>query len=263
MRLLDYDLILSDIDGVILREGEPIWGNLEGMKRLAEAGKRIILISNNSGLSRVLVSRQLRSLGLIIEPQNVITSGVAAAYYLKNHTSVKTTFVVGEEGLVEELRNFGFLTLSESEASKRGVDGVIVGLDRFVTYERLSLAMKLIKDGALFLATNEDRLWPSKDGFKLGAGALVHAISYSLNRDPDVVVGKPNKWIVETAVQLVGLDLMKRAVIIGDQLDIDIKMGNQMGIDTVLVLTGLSTEEDAKKALYKPTAVVQEITQIL
>ena len=106
--LENYDLIISDIDGVVLREDVPIRDNLEALRELKRKGKRIIFITNNSGFSRLLLSRQLRYLGLDVNPDDIVTSGVAAVQYLKERTNVRRVFVVGEEGLMEELRMKGF-----------------------------------------------------------------------------------------------------------------------------------------------------------
>lgn len=263
MSLDDYELIISDVDGVLVREGEPIWNNLFAMKRMLENGKRVILITNNSGFSRVLLSRQLNYLGLRISPDSIITSGTAAAIYLKEKTDVKSVYVVGEEGLIEELKNYNFKILNSSEIEEETPDAVVIGLDRLSTYEKLSNAMRCIHAGSKFIVTNMDRLWPSKDGLKLGAGALAASIIYALQREPDFVAGKPNTWIIEIALKIANIKSLEKAVIIGDQLETDIKMGMNAGIDTVLVLTGISTLKDIEKTKIKPKYVVNSLNEIM
>ncbi len=231
---LDYDLIISDVDGVLLMEGEPIWENITPLRKLMDEGRKVVLVTNNSGFSRVLLARQLNYLGLPIEPNDIITSGLAAALYMKRSWNVKKAFVIGEEGLVEEIRNAGFDVLITSEAEKKIPDAVVLGLDRLVTYDKLSIGMRCIWAGAKFVVTNMDRLWPSRDGLRLGAGALANALMYALRREPDFVAGKPNKWIVEVAMELTRISDLKKVLVIGDQLETDIKMGNDMGADTVL-----------------------------
>lgn len=263
MSLDDYELIISDVDGVLIREGEPIWSNLVAIRKIIESGKKVLLITNNSGFSRILLSRQLNYLGLKIDPSNIITSGTAAAIYLKEKTNVKNVFVVGEEGLIEELKNFNFKVLNSSEVEEEIPDAVVLGLDRLSTYEKLSTAMRCIYKGSKFIVTNMDRLWPSKDGLKLGAGALASAIMYALQRDPDFIAGKPNTWIIEIALKISGVDKLNKAVIIGDQLETDIKMGINAGIDTILVLTGISTLKDIEKSNIKPKIVVNSLNEIV
>ncbi|AHC51318.1 HAD family hydrolase [Sulfolobus acidocaldarius SUSAZ] len=263
MSLYNYDLIISDIDGVILREGEPIWPNFLAIKKLSEAGKKVLLLTNNSGFSRVLLSRQLSYLGLKISPEYIVTSGTATAIYMKEQTNIKTVFVVGEEGLIEELKNFGFEVLGIREANEETPDAVVIGLDRLSTYEKLSTAMRSVYKGSKFIVTNMDRLWPSKDGLKLGAGAIASTIIYALKRNPDFIAGKPNIWMIKVAFKIAGLTDFSRAIMIGDQLETDIKMGLNANIDTVLVLTGINTRKDLEASDIKPKFVVNTLTELV
>jgi Predicted sugar phosphatases of the HAD superfamily len=261
--VLDYDLIISDVDGVIVREGEPIWENIFAIRKLKEEGKKIILVTNNSGFSRVLLSRQLNYLGLEITPNDIITSGLSAAIYMKRNTKVKSVYVIGEEGLVEEMKNFNFRVLSTEEVEENNPDAVVLGLDRLVTYDKLSTGMRCVARGSMFIVTNMDRLWPSKDGLKLGAGALASSIIYALKREPDFIAGKPNKWIIQVAMELTGIKDLSKVLVIGDQLETDIKMGNDIGADTVLVLTGISRKEDIEKSSIKPKIVVENLSLLI
>ncbi|MDT7875208.1 MAG: HAD-IIA family hydrolase [Sulfolobaceae archaeon] len=262
MLLEQYELIISDVDGVLLREEEPIWPNIYALQTLIEKGKQVLLLTNNSGFSRVLLARQLNYLGLKITPERIITSGTAAAIYMKEHTDVRKVFVVGEEGLIEELKNFGFEILGVRDIEEENPDAVVLGLDRLSTYEKLSVAMRAIYNGSRFIVTNMDRLWPSKNGLKLGAGALAAAIIYALKKEPDFVAGKPNPWMIQVAFKVSGLN-SKKAIMIGDQLETDIRMGINAGIDTLLVLTGISTKKDVEKSEVKPTYVVSNLSEVL
>ncbi|MBW9141080.1 MAG: HAD family hydrolase, partial [Candidatus Aramenus sp.] len=146
--LRDYDLIISDVDGVIVREGEPIWENLTVMRRLMEERKKVVFVTNNSGFSRVILARQLNYLGLKVTPNNIITSGLAAAIYMKRHMNVGSVFVIGEEGLIEEMRNFGFKVMYMTEVEENTPDAVVLGLDRLSTYDKLSAGMRCIAKGS-------------------------------------------------------------------------------------------------------------------
>ncbi len=260
--LRDYDLIISDVDGVIVREGEPIWENLTVMRRLMEERKKVVFVTNNSGFSRVILARQLNYLGLKVTPNNIITSGLAAAIYMKRHMNVGSVFVIGEEGLIEEMRNFGFKVMYMTEVEENTPDAVVLGLDRLSTYDKLSAGMRCIARGSKFVVTNMDRLWPSKDGLKLGAGALASAIIYALNRSPDFVAGKPNRWIIDVAMEISGIRDLRKVVVIGDQLETDIRMGNSIGADTILVLTGIAKKEDVERSDVKPKFVVDNLSEI-
>ncbi|MEM0175120.1 MAG: HAD-IIA family hydrolase [Metallosphaera sp.] len=259
----DYDLIISDVDGVILTEGEPIWENIIPLKKLLDKGKKIIFVTNNSGFSRVLLSRQLTSLGLQAEPKDIITSGLAAVIYMKRMLKVNRAYVIGEEGLVEEVQNAGMEALFTTDAERVNPEAVVLGLDRLVTYDKLSIGMRCISKGAKFIVTNMDRLWPSKDGLRLGAGALASAIIYAIRKEPDFVAGKPNRWIVQVAMEMTGIKDLSKVLVIGDQLEIDIKMGNDMGADTVLVTTGINKREDVERLGVHPTFLVKNLTELI
>ncbi|MEM0373628.1 MAG: HAD-IIA family hydrolase, partial [Sulfolobales archaeon] len=258
MKLLDYDLVISDVDGVVIREDEPIWNNIKALRKFLEAGKKVIFLTNNSGFDRVLLARKFNYLGLNISYKDIITSGVAAIEYMKERTNIKTVYPVGEEGLIEELKRSGFTVFSTVEAEEKVPDAVVIGLDRHCNYDKLSVAMRCIFKGSKFIVTNMDRLWPSMNGLKLGAGALASAIIYALNRQPDFIAGKPNPWIIQVALKAVGMDKIPssmKVIIVGDQLETDIKMAKELGIDSALVLTGISTLKDLEKNAIKPTYV--------
>lgn len=261
--MLDYELIISDVDGVILREGEPIWENIQAIKKMHEEGKKVVLVTNNSGFSRVLLSRQLNYLGIKVNPNDIITSGLSAALYMKRKTDISSVYVIGEEGLVEEMKNFEFEILSSTEIKDKVPDAVVLGLDRLVTYDKLSTGVSCIAKGAKFIVTNMDRLWPSKDGLKPGAGAIASSIIYALNKQPDFVAGKPNRWIVEVAMEISNIKDLSRVVVIGDQLETDIKMGNEIGADTILVLTGIAKREDVEKSGIKPKIIVDNLASLV
>ncbi|MEM3209095.1 MAG: HAD-IIA family hydrolase [Saccharolobus sp.] len=262
--LNDYDLIISDVDGVIIREGEPIWENINVLRKFQEnTNKQIIFVTNNSGFSRILLARQLSYLGLKATPNTIITSGLAAALYMKDKLSIRTAFAVGEEGLIEELKNHGFTVLSSSEAEKELPDAVVLGLDRLSTYDKLSLAMRCISKGSKFIVTNMDRLWPAKDGLKLGAGALASSIIYALKREPDFVAGKPNPWIIDIAMKFANITNLNKVLVVGDQLEIDIAMGLKIGADTALVLTGVSSSKDVEKSDIKPKFVISSLLELI
>jgi len=265
MRLLDYDLIISDVDGVVVREEEPIWSNIKALRKFLEAGKRIIFLTNNSGFDRILLARKLNYLGLNVSYKDIITSGVAAIEYMKEKMNIKTVYPVGEEGLIEELKRAGFVVFSTFDAENNVPDAVVMGLDRHCNYDKLSIAMRCIAKGSKFIVTNMDRLWPSMNGLKLGAGALASAIIYALNRQPDFIAGKPNVWMIQVAFRAAGIEKTNsmKVAIVGDQLETDIRMGNELGIDSILVLTGIATLEDVQKSAIKPKYVAKDLSELI
>ena len=223
-KLLEFDTILCDIDGVVWREGEIVWDNVRALILLKNSGKKLIFITEN----------RLKSIGII--PDMLITSSLATAIYLERE-GIKTAFVMGEEGLRRALRDRNIVI------TERNPQAVVVGLDRNFNYESLKKAVNIIHRGAMFLATNMDAYIIKRGELLPGSGSLVKSISYAVGREPDVVIGKPNKYIYEP---LKGKALGKVAVI-GDRLETDIKGGKEFGFSTVLVLTGVHNLEDVKR----------------
>jgi 4-nitrophenyl phosphatase len=181
------------------------------------------------------------------------------ARYLDGKTEGRRAFVIGEEGLTSELKPLGMELVGPVAASR--VDYVIVGWDREFDFNKLKAAVLAIRDGAHFIATNADATYPTPEGLWPGAGSIVAAVSTGSGQVP-VVVGKPNPLIVEIA-----LDRMasgpKETLLIGDRLDTDILSGIAAGIDTLLVLTGVSTPEEVNETGIRPTHVRDSLSAML
>ena len=213
-----------DLDGVVWKGKEPIWDNVEALKKLK--GEKVFL-TNNSTRARWEVEERLKELGL---EGKVITSGYVASKFLKRKGIAKV-LPVGEAGLCEELVEAGLRLTYDPEKA----EAVVVGLDRSADYWKLSLASKAIARGALFVATNEDKTFPTEEGLYPGAGALVEFLKTSTGREP-VVVGKPSKTMLEEATG------GRKAIVVGDRLETDIKMALDAGMEAILVLTGVTKE---------------------
>ncbi len=234
-----YRVLLLDMDGVLWRGGQPIDVNLEAIRTLASRGVRIAYVTNNSTKSRRSYVERLRALGLPASVDTVVTSGYAASTYMARR-GVRTVYVVGEDGLVEEARLAGLEPLEECPDR---VDAVVVGLDRGFNYGKLDCAARHVRRGALYVATNADPTLPHPGEPKPGAGAMVAAISVASGREPDFTAGKPNPWLVELALEALGAE-PGEALLVGDRLDTDIEAGRRAGVDTLLVYTGVTGPED-------------------
>ncbi len=217
-------LWVIDLDGVVWRGKEPIWDNVEALRKIK--GEKVFL-TNNSTKARWEVEERLRELGL---EGKVITSGYVASRYLREK-GIKKVLPIGEAGLCEELVEAGLKLTFDPEKA----EAVVVGLDRYADYQKLSLGMRAIMNGALFVATNTDRTFPTEEGLYPGAGALVEFLKASTGREP-IVVGKPSKIMLYEATQ------GRKAIVIGDRLETDIKMALEAGMEAVLVLTGVTKE---------------------
>ena len=186
--------------------------------------------------------------GVPVHQEEVLTSGLLTAeYLLKKHGRV-SYFLVGEEGLDDEMRKHGHRKARGDEA-----DFVVVGLDRRITYDKLDRASRVARNGAAIIATHASRLYMYKTGPAMAAGPLVKAIEYASGKRA-TVVGKPSPLMFEIALQRAGCD-RSEAVMIGDQADTDIAGASSAGIDAILVTSGIDSDAPGYRLLAKLTNV--------
>jgi HAD superfamily hydrolase (TIGR01450 family) len=255
-RFLDaYDAFLLDVDGVLVRGAEPIDGAVGALARLAEAG-RVLLLTNNSTCSRSQHADRLASAGFDIAPEWILPTSYLAARYLLDRVGAVPTWVLGEEGLRIELCEAGHWIAKRPEEA----DALVVGMDRGIDYDSLAAAYRAVESGAKYIATNEDGTFPVPGGFLPGAGAMVGALR-GMGFAPDAVIGKPSPIGFEMALR--ELDLPAEcAVMIGDRLETDILGGRDAGLDTTLVLTGVSTRADIARQGIVPTWVAIDLAAV-
>ena len=237
-----FDSLIVDVDGVVWRDGDPIEGNLRGLRAALDAGARIVFLTNNSTRSRRSYARHLsRLLGRPVTMDMVVNSGYSASVWLARTRGRVDALIVGEDGLAEEMILQGHRLLVPSDW--RQAEAVVVGLDRGVTYRRLAAAHRAILAGALFVATNRDRSFPVPGGTEPGAGSIVALLEASTGRRVDFDAGKPGDWILDLALERLGGP--RSPLIVGDRVDTDIAMARRRGLPALLVLTGVSDGSDA------------------
>jgi len=235
--ILDYDVLLVDLDGVVWLGAKPLTNNINALKAAMEQGVRVFFVSNNSTRTRRYYAYKLRRLGLRVSEDHIVTSGYAAAKWVAERKPGSNVYVVGEEGLAIECYLAGLNVVDVDAAIEGEAEAVIVGLDRLVSYAKIKAALRSINSGALFVAANEDHVYPREDGLDPGAGSIVASIAKAAGREPDFVAGKPSPFMATLALE--GLEGAK-ALIIGDRLDTDMEMARRAGIDGLLVLTGVT-----------------------
>lgn len=234
-----YDLVLLDLDGVVYVGEEPVPGAVEAIKRLRSDGPRVMYATNNASRTPQQVAAVLTRLGVEAVAEDVVTSAMAAAAALRDRLAPgAAVLVVGAEALAEEIRRAG---LQPVERADERPAAVVQGYAPDVGWRQLAEAAVAIRAGAQWVATNTDATLPTPRGPLPGNGSLVAALRTALERDPDLVVGKPQPTIFETAIRLVGA---KQALVVGDRLDTDIAGARRAGLDSLLVLTGVTTQED-------------------
>jgi len=196
-------------------------------------------------------------MGMALRAEQILTSSLAAALYLKKiRPEGARVYVVGEEGLQQPVSEAGFELAADGPA-----DFVVVGMDRGLTYAKLKRAALLIRTGARFIATNPDTTFPSPEGLVPGAGALIAALQVSTGIKP-VVIGKPESTCFELALEKLGVSAA-RAAAVGDRLDTDIEGGRRAGMHTILVLSGVSTSSELAGYAMQPTWVFKDLVELV
>ncbi len=253
-------LLLVDLDGVVYRGTEAIPGMPELLTQREADGDIIVYVTNNSRWHRSEYRDRLIGMGAPASPERILTSARGTALALAALPAPpRLTMVFAGPGLQRELEDVGLATVACSyDGLAAESDAVAVGVDFDLSFERLSAAAAVVRGGAYFAVTNRDPIFPMPDGLKAGAGAMVAALVTASGREPDMVIGKPEPGLMREAAQVAGMPI-EDAVVVGDGLFTDIAAANAVGARSVLVLTGVSTAEQAAAlpADQQPTLIVQ------
>ena len=246
---------LMDMDGVLVTEEQAIPGAPEFIARLTELGIPFLVLTNNSMYTpRDLRARLSRS-GLDLPEEAIWTSALATARFLDDQRPGGSAFVVGETGLTTALHASGY-TMTD-----RDPDYVILGETRTYSFERITRAIQLISAGARFIATNPDNVGPSPDGPMPATGSVAALISRATGVAP-YYVGKPNPLMMRSALNAIDAHSESTAMI-GDRMDTDIVSGLEAGMETVLVLTGVTSREDAERHPFKASRIVDSVADLV
>lgn len=238
------NLFLFDLDGVFYKgkESRVKIGGAKAIGALRARGKKLFILTNNSTDAASTVHRRLLEFDIPVKEEEVLTSGLLTAQYLREKHGAVRYFLVGEDGLDSELKRLGHRRVEGA-----GADFVVVGLDRSVTYEKLDAAARAARGGARIVATHASRLYMYKTGPAMATGPLVKAIEYASSRRA-LVIGKPSALMFRIALQRAGCP-KQEAVMVGDQVDTDIAGAAKSGIDAVLVTSGVDAEAKGYRLL--------------
>lgn len=249
MKFTEIDGVVLDMDGVLWRGNTPLDGLVEFFSFLRSRNLPFALATNNSRRSPHEYVGKLEKMGVPhVDSTHVITSGTATVEYLLSHFAPKTQiFVVGGDGLRDILAKADF-TLAENDA-----EVVVAGIDFNLTYEKLRTATLLIRGGATFIGTNPDVTFPTPEGLAPGAGSILALLETASDVSP-TVIGKPARAMFETACQRMGTP-PDRTLMIGDRLGTDILGGNNAGLKTALVMTGVTTPEILESSDIIPNGI--------
>src|SRR5215212_773967 len=246
---------LTDMDGVLVHEGVPVPGAQDFIQALAKSGKRYLVLTNNSIYTPRDLHARLRSSGIDVPAESIWTSALATAQFLDSQRPNGTAYVIGEAGLTTALHEAGYV-LTESDP-----DYVVLGETRSYSFTAITKAIRLVDGGARFIATNPDPVGPSADGNLPACGAVAALITRATGVEP-YFVGKPNPLMMRSALNAVGGHSESTAMI-GDRMDTDIVSGMEAGLETVLVLTGVTTRAMVDRFPYRPSRIVDSVADLV
>jgi NagD protein len=244
-----------DMDGVLVHEEQMIPGADRFLGRLTELGLPFLVLTNNSIYTNRDLAARLRASGLEVPEDRIWTSALATARFLEDQRPGGSAFVIGEAGLTTALHAAGY-TLTE-----RSPDYVILGETRTYSFERITRAIRLILQGSRFIATNPDATGPSGDGPLPATGSVAALITRATGIEP-YYVGKPNPLMMRSALNAIDAHSETTAMI-GDRMDTDVISGLEAGLETVLVLTGVTQRHEMERFPFRASRVVDSIADLV
>ncbi|HTZ52703.1 MAG TPA: HAD-IIA family hydrolase [Spirochaetia bacterium] len=245
---------LIDMDGVLVRGRTPVPGADGFLRRLREGGFEHLVLTNNPKYTQTELAARLGGIGLSMEPRRIFTSAMATASFLKTQKSNGKVFVIGESGLTGPLTEAGFV-LTDAEPTY-----VVLGETSSYDIHRITTAIRLIARGARFIATNPDPSGPGDGGIEPACGAMAALIEKATGVSA-FFIGKPNPLMMRTALNYLGVH-SEHTVMIGDRMQTDIVAGVESGMETILVLSGVTGLEDADRFPYQPSRIATSVAEI-
>ena len=256
MNIQDVRCFLLDMDGTFYLGENLIPGSLDFIRRVEETGRDFLFLTNNSSHNADFYVQRLKRMGLNVGREKVLTSGEATAAVLKETYPGKRAFVLGNEFLLEEMREAG-VTVDQT-----GPEIVVVGYDTTLDYKKMTAVCDFVRAGLPYIATHPDFNCPTETGFAPDIGAIMAFIEASTGRRADLVVGKPHTGIVQAALRRTGLEVGQLAMV-GDRLYTDIETGLKSGMLSILVMSGETTPEMLAAYPHKPDLVFDRLAEMI
>ena len=245
---------LIDMDGVLVRGRTAIPGAQDFIGRLRDRDAKYLVLTNNPMYTPADLAHRLQNSGLDIPADRIFTSAMATAQFLHWQRPRGTAFVIGESGVTSALHEAGYIITDHAP------DYVVLGETTSLNFEAITKAIRLVADGARFIATNPDSSGPTEDGIVPACGAMAALIERATGRSP-LFIGKPAPLMMRSAMNHLGVH-SQNTVMVGDRMDTDIIAGLQAGMDTILVLSGVTVREAIDRFPYRPTWVLDSVADI-
>jgi phosphoglycolate/pyridoxal phosphate phosphatase family enzyme len=259
---------IFDLDGTVYVGDALLPGAAQTVRLLRAQGKRTLFVSNKPVDARVTYAAKLTRLGIPTDEAQVLTSAYVLAHHLAQTAPDLRYYVIGEANFRTELRSHGLTVVDELHGQDplgvihpEGIDAVIVALDRTLDYRKLNTVYQALRRGARYFATNGDYTCPMPGGDVPDAGATIAALAQITGRTPELIAGKPSPLILQAALDQLGLPA-EACLMVGDRLETDMRMGHTAGMVTALVLSGVTTREQALAATPRPDLVLENLGEL-
>jgi NagD protein len=246
---------LTDMDGVLIREGVALPGAAEFLAALRQRGLPFLVLTNNSIYTPRDLRARLAVSGLDVPDESIWTSALATAQFLNDQHPGGSAYVIGEAGLTTALHNIGYVLTDAAP------DYVVLGETRTYSFEAITKAIRLVEAGSRFIATNPDPTGPSPDGPLPATGSVAAMISRATRRDP-YYIGKPNPMMFRSALNQIDAHSESTAMV-GDRMDTDIVAGIEAGLLTYLVLTGSTRRDEVNAFPFRPNHVIDSVADLI
>jgi len=254
-RIRGKKAFISDIDGVIYHGNKLLPGVPEFVEWLKRENKKFLFLTNSSERTARELQEKMSRLGIDLEEHVFYTSALATAYFLAAQRPGGTAYIIGEAGLINAMYNAGYTM------NNYNPDYVVVGDTRSYSFEKIEQAVNLVLKGAKLIGTNPDLTGPVENGIIPATKALISPIELATGRQA-YFVGKPNPLMMRIALKRIGCS-NEETIIIGDRMDTDIIAGIESEIETLLVLTGISTLKTVDKFPYRPTYILEGVYDLI
>jgi len=246
---------LTDMDGVLVHEGRIIPGADKFIARLRETNTKFLVLTNNQMYTPRDLQVRLHHAGIEIPADAIWTSALATAKFLDRQRPGGTAYVIGEAGLTTALHDIGYV-LTDVDP-----EYVVLGETREFSFRAITTAIRLVNNGARFVATNPDPTGPSIEGVLPATGSVAALISKATGVQP-YFIGKPNPLMMREALNTLQAH-SETAVMVGDRMDTDVISGMEAGMQTILVLTGITAAEEIDRYPFRPSRVVPSIADLV
>jgi NagD protein len=245
---------LIDMDGVLIRGSEMVPGADQFIERLVKRDAEYLVLTNNPMYTPGDLAHRLQAIGLNIPPERIFTSAMATARFLHSQRPNGTAYVIGESGLTEAIHAQGYVITASSP------DYVVLGETYSYNVDMITRAIRLVVAGSRFIATNPDPNGPGEGGLVPACGAMAALVERASGVAP-FFVGKPNPLMMRSALNYLGVH-SEDAVMVGDRMDTDVVAGVESGLNTILVLSGVTSADLVERYPYQPGRILKSVAEI-